>query len=228
MIEIVQGVVLRCEDSGESDKRLALYTRELGKIKAKVTGVKKPRSKLSGLTFPFSEYRFQIYLHGTKRAGLRDPGKIIGGETIEFHLPLRSDWKRMVQAAAWCEILDSLTHPFYPNPKEYELLRSTLNQIETSPLPLLARLRSTLILLKILGYSLIHHSIWKSYSDTEKSLLKHLAKWNGEEEEFSKSEIEKLETLTNSYLSLYLPHPLKTELFQKKLLETTDQTSAPS
>lgn len=225
MIQIICGIVIRAEDLAEHDKRLILYTKELGKIKANIIGVKKVVSKLRSLTIPFNESRFQIYLHGTKRAGAREPGKIISGEILVNHSILKEDWDRMIQTSAVCEILDFMTHSFYPNLPEYQLLTSTLNQMETTPNPVLLRCRFALSLLKILGYSMRHHSYWNSFSDNERNLLNQLARWNTQEEMFSKESLNCIERITNNYLNTYLPHPLKTEIFRQKMkaLETVSK-----
>lgn len=44
----VEGIILKKQDLGEADKVLVVYTKELGKIKAKAKGVKKQTSKLAG------------------------------------------------------------------------------------------------------------------------------------------------------------------------------------
>lgn len=217
MIQTVLGVVLRAEDLDEYDQRLTLYTRELGKLKAKVVGVKKTVSKLRALTTPFAESRFQLYLHGTKRAGVRDPGKIVGGELAEVHNPLRLNWEKMVQSLGVLEVLDVLTHPFYANPQEYDLLSQTLTAMETTANPLLVRLRFTLSLLKILGYSLRAHPVWRSYPARERGLLLDLAAWDGGENRFSQEDAGILERVVHLYLSNYLPGPLKTEVFRQKV-----------
>ncbi len=217
MIDTFHGIVLRSEDLGEHDKRLTLYTRELGKIKANVVGVKKSASKLRGFTLPFTESRLQVYLHGAKRAGLRDPGKIVGGEGLFHHAKLRENWEKLIQSSALCETLEALTHPFYQNEKEYQLLSETLHQMEKTPHPVLLKLRFTLMLLKILGYSLRHHPTWKSYDATKQSLLMRLALWDTVSGGFSDNEIHWLECATQNYLKNYLSAPLKTEMFQQKL-----------
>ena len=217
MIEYLSAVALRSEDTGEFDRRVTIYTKEMGKLKAKVAGVKKSISKLRPLAIPFVESRLQVYLHGTRRAGLHDPGKIVGGEVVNARGPLRNEWERMIQCSAFCETLDTLTHPCYPNPEEYRLLISTMDQLETTSNPLLVRLRGTLILLKILGYSLRHHSAWKAFSVREKQLLTALAKWDSRTSGFAVEETEELERITHSYLSLYLSRPLKTDLFRNKM-----------
>src|SRR3990170_3374054 len=103
MIQTIHGVVLRIEDAGDFDQKLTVYTREFGKFNAKVAGVKRAASKLRVLAQPFAESRLQIYLHGTIRAGVNHPGKLIGGETEVSHSRLRIDLRRMVQANIFCE-----------------------------------------------------------------------------------------------------------------------------
>lgn len=217
MILLVHGIVLNSQDLAEFDKRITLYTQELGKIRAKVVGVKKTVSKLRSLTIPFTEAKFQVYLHGTKRSGPHDPGKIIGGEAVAYHSRLRENWEPMLQGSAVCEILDVLTHAGYPNPQEYRLLALTLNQLEATSNPILVRCRFVLGLLKILGYSLLYHSVWKSYSDFERGLVNRLAGWNVQDKLFSTEDELILERLTRQYLARYLPYSLKTDIFVQKV-----------
>ncbi|MBI4217587.1 MAG: DNA repair protein RecO [Elusimicrobia bacterium] len=217
MIEIVSGVVLRSEDWNETDKRLVLYTREFGKIRAKVVGVRKESSRLKGLTIPFIESRFQIYLHGSRRTGVQEPGKVVGGEILSDHAILRENWDRIVQSSVIVETLDRLTHSQYPNPQEYQLLSSVLDQMELTSNPVLLRCRFSLMLLKILGYSLLHHPTWKSYRLEERELLRSLARWDGLRDTFSQEESQKVERMTESYLMHYLPGPLKTQIFCQKV-----------
>lgn len=211
------GVVLRSEDLAENDRRLTLYTREFGKVRAKVIGVRKTASKLRVLTMPFAESSFQLYLHGTRRSGARDPGKVVGGEVVRDRSLLREEWDRMVQGSAVCETLDALTHPGYPNPQEYDLLAKTLDDLEVTASPVMVRLRFTLILLRILGYGIRHHAAWKSYTEDQRDLLLNLARWDARDPGFLPYEVQPLERLVGLYLSNYLTRPLKTEVFQQKL-----------
>ena len=217
MIETVHGIVLRAEDSGEFDQRLIFYTREMGKIRAKIAGVKKNASKLRSLALPCAESRVLLYLHGSKRAGPRDPGKVVGGEVLDLHLGLRTEWDRMLQCAAFCETLDRMTHPFYPHREEYELLSGTLSAMETAASPVLVRLRSTLILLKNLGYGLRHHTAWKNLGGRKRELLLKLGRWNGGPADFSPEETAEIKRVVESYLAEYLLSPLKSQEFERKL-----------
>ena len=217
MIRIIRGIVLQAVDSGDFDQKLTVYSLEFGKFKAKVAGVKKAVSKLRSLSQPFAESRLQIYLHGTVRAGVNDPGKLIGGETERHHPRLRSELNRMTQAHVFCETLDLLTKTFYPNEAEYGLLSDTLKSLEETEFPALVRIRSTLILLKILGYGLRHHPQWKALPPSDRGLLLRLGAWPAARDRFSDEESQALNHITHSYLSQFLPMPLKSELFMRKM-----------
>jgi DNA repair protein RecO len=222
MIETVQAVILNAVDLNDYDKRLTLYTKEFGKIRANVTGVKKAVSKLRALTLPFTESKLQVYLHGGKRTGKNDPGKVVGGEVIQHHSILREDWERRMDSSLICETLEVLTKAFFPNVREYELLSLTLNQLETTAHPLLVRCRFRLALLKLLGYSLRHHATWKSYSQADRSLVESLFRWNTQDTVFQEGEVTLLDRLTDRYLKQYLPYPLKTQLFIQKLNQSQE------
>ena len=215
MIETVHAVVLRAENLSDYDQRLVLYTKEFGKIRANIIGVKKIVSRLRYLTIPFAEFRLQVYLHGGKRKSPNDPGKVIGGEALQYRSILSQDWERMVHSSAMLEMLDALTQSFYPNAREYDWLAQSLDQMQTTSSPLLTRCRFALGLLKILGYSLRSHAMWNYFSEQERGLLDRLAKWNSSDS-FSYIEERHLESLTKNYLERYLPYPLKTEIFRQK------------
>lgn len=225
MIKTVEGIVLQKESIQEADELLTLYTRELGKVKAKIVGVKKILSKLRPLTFPFSCSSLQIFFRGGARGGIREPGKVIGGEVLQSHTAIRKNWEKIIPATIWCETVHDLTPSFYPNFQEYQLVASTLDQLEQSRFPEIVRLRSTLILLKILGYSFRHHAEWKKLKENERNLFYRLARWKEHLDGFQKEEVEKLKVMIHSYLALYLNKPLKSELFRQKFLQSSSHHS---
>lgn len=220
MIKLVEGIVLKKEPVRETDEMLTLYTRELGKVRAKVVGVKKLLSKLRPLTSLFCRSSFQLYLRGGNRMELREPGKVIGGEVLQTYGRITEEWEKIIQASIWCETVNELTRAFYSHLPEYQLLHSTLAQMEKTRFPEIVRLRSTLILLKILGYSFSHHTQWKQLEASDKELFYRLAKWEESADGFTKREVEKIKEIISSYLSLYLENPLKAEIFQKKMERT--------
>lgn len=217
MIQLVEGIVLKKEPIFEADELLTLYTRELGKVKTKVVGVKKPLSKLRPLTSLFCRSSFHLHFRGGIRLGPREPGKVIGGEVLQSYSGIRKEWEKIIQASIWCETVNELTRAFYPNPQEYQLVSSALEEMEKNGFPEIVRLRSTLILLKILGYSFRHHTQWKQLKVSEKELFYRLAKREESADGFGAAELKKIKEVIDSYLSLYLEKPLKAEIFQKKM-----------
>ena len=58
---IVTGMILKQTPIGEYDRRICLLTKERGKIAAFVKGSRKPGSRLSSATNPFSFGTFKLY-----------------------------------------------------------------------------------------------------------------------------------------------------------------------
>ena len=80
MLQKCEGIVLRTTDYGETNKIVTLYTREWGKIGVMARGAKKPKSRLSAITQPFTYGYFLLQ----KGSGL---GNLQQGEIIA---PLRA------------------------------------------------------------------------------------------------------------------------------------------
>ena len=57
----VTGIILKQTPIGEYDRRICLLTKERGKISAFVRGSRKPGSRLSSATNPFSFGIFKLY-----------------------------------------------------------------------------------------------------------------------------------------------------------------------
>lgn len=58
----VTGMILQCTAIGESDRRVLLLTRELGKISAFAKGSRRPNSHLGGMITPFIFGVFKLYV----------------------------------------------------------------------------------------------------------------------------------------------------------------------
>ncbi|MBV6502115.1 MAG: DNA repair protein RecO [Fimbriimonadales bacterium] len=98
----MRGIVLRRWDSGESDRRIVLLTREAGKITAVARGARKGGSKLAGVTEPFCVADFQLAAGRTLYVTQAQPVAGFG--------ELRLGFERIAAASAWAEILDKAIH----------------------------------------------------------------------------------------------------------------------
>jgi DNA repair protein RecO (recombination protein O) len=56
----VDAIVLRTTDIGEADRFCVLFTRELGKVMARASGVRKPKSAMGGALLPLRHITVQL------------------------------------------------------------------------------------------------------------------------------------------------------------------------
>ena len=94
----VEGVVLRRWDSGESDRRIALLTREHGKIYAVTRGARKANARLAGISEPMTHAMFGVAVGKANNY-------VTQAQPIEGFGHLRMDYKRLLCAFAWLELL---------------------------------------------------------------------------------------------------------------------------
>ncbi|MDE2313313.1 MAG: DNA repair protein RecO [Elusimicrobia bacterium] len=125
MISNTMGVVLSRQNWGEADKLVTLYTEEFGKLRARCVGVNKPGRKMKALCEPFILAEFRLH------TGYRtDVAKIIGGQLVSSFPLVRSDYRRMLTAFSFCEMMSQASSERVPNPDKYELIVSALRALE--------------------------------------------------------------------------------------------------
>lgn len=117
-----EGIVIRTISYGETNKIVTLFTEEAGKVTAMARGAKKPRSKLSAVTQPFTFGHFLI------RQG-RGMGTISQGETIQSMRFLRENLEATSYASYIVEIVDKLVEQNTRSTGIYTLLVDALNAI---------------------------------------------------------------------------------------------------
>lgn len=120
MLHKLEGIVIRTNDYGETNKVITLFTRESGKIGAMARGAKKPKSRLSAVTQLFTHGQFLVQ----QGSGL---GTVQQGEILSSYRSLREDIVKTAHAAYIVELTDKLTEDKQSNPYLYELLNQTLN-----------------------------------------------------------------------------------------------------
>ncbi|MBC8078753.1 MAG: DNA repair protein RecO [Gorillibacterium sp.] len=120
MLEHTQGIVLRSMDYGEGHRIISLLTDRLGKISVMVRGAKKAKSRLAGVSQPFTYGDYVIYLGGSGMGTLNQ------GDTIESHQPLREDLHKAAYSSYIVEMVDRLAPEREPNHMLFEQLKAAL------------------------------------------------------------------------------------------------------
>src|SRR6056297_1446943 len=110
-----EGIVLKQFDLGEADKIITFYTKDNGKVRAVARGVKKPRSKISGLVQLFTYNKITFY----KGRSLERINHI---ENIYPFSSLRNNLNKMAYASYIAEYVEKVGMENNPNPDIFNLL----------------------------------------------------------------------------------------------------------
>lgn len=142
-----EGVVLKRQDLGETDRLTDIYTKGLGKVRLVAKGVKKPGSRKAGHLEPFSRVALMI-------ARGRELDIITQAEAIETYPSLRADLIMLGHASYLIELLDRFTvEEGEGNLRVYDLLVTSLDRLASSAArPSAVVLYFELRLLDLLGY----------------------------------------------------------------------------
>ncbi|MFY4774891.1 DNA repair protein RecO [Metabacillus sp. RGM 3146] len=122
MLQKCEGIVIRTNNYGETNKIVTLYTRELGKVGLMARGAKKPNSRLAASTQPFTYGMFMFQ----KSSGL---GSMQQAETIDSMRAIREDIFLTAYASYTAELLDKGTENLQTNPFLFELFYQTLHYL---------------------------------------------------------------------------------------------------
>ena len=126
MIIHTQGVVLKTFDLRETSRIAILFTKDHGKVKGVLKGIRADVKKFGSNIDKFSvndivyyEYR-RSDLHLISQCDLR-----------QFYFSIRQDYKRNVAAHYMLELVDTVMPPEHPNKKIYRLMLDYLSGLET-------------------------------------------------------------------------------------------------
>src|SRR5690606_23389079 len=122
MLQKCEGIVLRTQDYGESNKIVTIYTREWGKVGVMAQGAKKPNSRLSAVTQPFT-YGYFLLRKGRSLQTLQQ------GEIIDSMREIKGDIFLTAYASYICELTDKGVEEKKPNPYLFELFYQILHYI---------------------------------------------------------------------------------------------------
>lgn len=141
----VEAIVLRRKDTGESDRRLTIFSRELGKIDVVAKGAKKPASRLRGVTEPLSVAQF-TFASGKKQ-------KFVTSAQPRSSFPgLRQDFDRLNLGLSWGELLGQILPYEQPFEEAFDHCFTTLSEIEKHASPVTVLLWAEVKLLELSGF----------------------------------------------------------------------------
>lgn len=141
----VTAIVLKRKDSGESDRRLTLLTRELGKIDVVAKGARKAGSRLAGSSDPLIAAKMTLAKGKVNQF-------VTQSQPLHSFRGLRTDYERLNHALALTELYAAVIPWGEPLEEAYELLVISLASVESHPKPIVAAVWAELKLLEISGF----------------------------------------------------------------------------
>ncbi len=122
MFQKCEGIVIRTNHYGETNKIVTLFTREWGKIGVMARGAKKPNSRLAAITQLFTYGQFLVQTS----SGL---GGLQQGEMLSSMRTIKEDIFLTAYASYVIDLTDKSTDEKKANPFLFEMLYQTLNYI---------------------------------------------------------------------------------------------------
>lgn len=204
MIFTDTGIVLFRQPFRESDRVVSIYTREHGRLNARVPGVSRTTGKLKALCEPLTCAEMRIYV---KRGGVM--GTVTGGKIHTVFPAIHADLKRTQLALHACELMLRLTPLHQVSTPKFELLTQALFDLETHAPTSAFSAAFTLRLMMLAGFGLdhpvlqispefwqrMHEDSFANLTFTAPQDLLYLAKCN---------------SVVHRFLSRYLTYPLHT------------------
>lgn len=144
VLQKCEGIVIRTNDYGETNKVVTIFTRESGKIGVMARGAKKPNSRLAAVTqlFTYGNYLVQT------GSGL---GNLQQGEILSFMGTIREDLILTAYASFIVELTDKGTDDKKRNPFLFELLLQTLHLMDEGLDPEILSFIYEMKMLNVLG-----------------------------------------------------------------------------
>jgi DNA repair protein RecO (recombination protein O) len=140
-----EAIIIKKVKLGEADRILTLFTPALGKIQGVARGVRRPKSKLAG-HLELLTYSQVSFARG------RNLDVIIGSQTIESFLPLKSNLTLTSLALYLAELVEQFTVEHVENQPLFALLLATMHHLAQGGERELALRHFELRLLELSGY----------------------------------------------------------------------------
>ena len=204
MIFTDAGIILFRQEFRETDRIVSLYTREHGRLNARLPGVMRPAGKLKAVSEPFACADYRIYV---RRGGVI--GTITGGKMISVFPAIRQDLKRTALAFHFCELMMRLTPLHQPSEGKFDLLLSALSELEKGPVNPAFQAAFILRLMEQAGYGLDHPVLKISPEFWQKMHEAPFTSLTFSEPEDLLS-LSKCNSVCRRFLNQYLTYPLQT------------------
>lgn len=141
----MHAIVLRRRDSGESDRRLTILSRESGKIDVTAKGARKGGSRLAGSSDPMTIAKLGL------ASGKRNVF-VTQAQPIASFRGLRSNYDRLSFGLALCELYAAILPWEEEAPEAFDLLEESLGYLDGFDNVLAALIWAELKLLTLSGY----------------------------------------------------------------------------
>jgi len=121
-IQKTEGILLRRQDLRETSIILTFYTRDFGKIKGIVRGVRGVRGQYGGGALELFSCD-EIVFYERRRSDIYTVSQC---DLVDYFNPIRESLEKLAYATYLVELLDSVMNLGDKHPEPYDLLRSSL------------------------------------------------------------------------------------------------------
>jgi len=124
-------LVLRTQDYRDTSLLGSFYTRDYGKIRGIVKGIRDARGRFGSTVEPFSLN--EILFYRRRRGG--DLHQVTQVELVDGFAAVREDLGRLAHASYFVDLLNELVEVEDPNPGIFDLTKETLDLLSTGASP---------------------------------------------------------------------------------------------
>ncbi|MCG3176469.1 MAG: DNA repair protein RecO [Candidatus Omnitrophica bacterium] len=140
--------VLSTQDYRDTSLLVELYTRDWGKVRGIIRGVRDARARYGSTLEPFSLN--EILFYRRRRGG--DLHQVTQVELVDDYTDVREDLERLSYASYFTELLNRLVEPEEISPETFDLYRDALEFLRDGASPKRAARLYELKLLEVLGH----------------------------------------------------------------------------
>lgn len=123
MLQKINGIVLKTQAYGETNKIVTIFSEEIGKITGVARGANRTRSRMAAVTQPFIHGNYLVYVN-------RGLSSIQQGEVSHSFRKIREDIVKTAYAAYIAELVDKLVESRKPNDYLYYQFYRTMEWID--------------------------------------------------------------------------------------------------